>query len=402
MSTYLTWEELLAEEAERPGPRVSAPVEAAASPPVAPSAVAPEKPPAAEPDGPEGQDAAASRRRPALPGGAIFPEGFELPADIQRLIAERARLEQELKVLTGQAPPPGEDAHFKARFPVHRREKLSIDDARRELAREVKAVRERESPKAVAPPWRLDVGPARAGETIGKGPKRAETGADWIRERTEHADARRGRSHENPRRREAIAASEKPLKPPTSAQPSTEARLDTERPHASATPHAAARDSDAAAEKAPSRAREPHDVSVGAASLPPVQPWGARHSLGVGSIAHITSVPPRRPSPSAGLRARFEIAGLEAVSSLPVEVPSRKSTDGPPARAEEERLAIRCEALPTRPREKDNSMPRRRVEEEVVTLAPRRRQDRAERLREQQREERAWENRPQRGDGRSR
>ena len=107
MSTeqYLSWEDLLAEEAV-----------ADASATI--SSVLP-------------QDTAAQGH-----AGSGLPEGFELPEELRTLFAERERLERELKELTGEAEPSAEAERIKRMFPVKVHTKESRIEERRQRHRD--------------------------------------------------------------------------------------------------------------------------------------------------------------------------------------------------------------------------------------------------------------------------
>ncbi|MGH8569949.1 MAG: hypothetical protein ACREXU_18575 [Gammaproteobacteria bacterium] len=107
MSTeqYLSWEDLLAEEAN-----------ADASPAVPPV--------------PAENAAAQGLAGPEVPGD------FELPEELRTLFAERERLEQELKELTGEAEPRAEAERIKRMFPVKVHTKESRIEERRQRHRD--------------------------------------------------------------------------------------------------------------------------------------------------------------------------------------------------------------------------------------------------------------------------
>jgi hypothetical protein len=62
---------------------------------------------------------------------AEFPGDFQLPKELQALLADKERLEQELKELTGDAEPSQEDERMKRMFPVKAHTKESRIEERR-------------------------------------------------------------------------------------------------------------------------------------------------------------------------------------------------------------------------------------------------------------------------------
>lgn len=75
------------------------------------------------------QAAATSIGGLVVPAG--LPAGFELPADLRALSAQRERLEKELKQLAGGAEPDPEDARLQRMFPVKVHTKESRIEERR-------------------------------------------------------------------------------------------------------------------------------------------------------------------------------------------------------------------------------------------------------------------------------
>ena len=107
MSTeqYLSWEDLLAEEAVA-----------------------------------DASSAFHSSRRKMPPPRALpvpgSPEASSCPEELRTLFAERERLEQELKELTGEAEPTAEDERIKRMFPVKVHTKESRIEERRQRQRD--------------------------------------------------------------------------------------------------------------------------------------------------------------------------------------------------------------------------------------------------------------------------
>src|SRR5690349_17517030 len=116
---YLTWEDFLDEE------------EGKAPPPPAGDSL----PAAAPSTETAGAPFPAHAGAPAISSTAAFiaalPEGVELPEEVQSLLNARAALEHRMKVLTGQVPPPDEDAYIKAKFPIKVHTKESRIEERR-------------------------------------------------------------------------------------------------------------------------------------------------------------------------------------------------------------------------------------------------------------------------------
>jgi len=102
---YLSWEDLLAEEANADASSAVPPVPA--------------------------EDATAQ----GLAGPGV-PGDFELPEELRALFAERERLEQELKELTGEAEPSAEAERIKRMFPVKVHTKESRIEERRQRHRD--------------------------------------------------------------------------------------------------------------------------------------------------------------------------------------------------------------------------------------------------------------------------
>ncbi|MGH9893802.1 MAG: hypothetical protein ACREA0_17820, partial [bacterium] len=79
-------------------------------------------------------------------GGVVagFPADFEPPQELQTLFAEKERLEQALKELTGEAEPSPEDERMKRMFPVKAHTKESrIEERRLRLRDELRRMQEK-------------------------------------------------------------------------------------------------------------------------------------------------------------------------------------------------------------------------------------------------------------------
>lgn len=82
-------------------------------------------------DGSEAARPAAAESVDRSGAGADFPTDFELPEGLQMLLAEKQRLEQALKELTGEAEPSPDDERMKRMFPVKAHTKESRIEERR-------------------------------------------------------------------------------------------------------------------------------------------------------------------------------------------------------------------------------------------------------------------------------
>ena len=95
-------------------------------------------------DGSEAARPAAAESVDRGDAGADLPADFELPEGLQMLLAERQRLEQALKELTGEAEPSPEDERMKRMFPVKAHTKESrIEERRLRLRDELRRMQEK-------------------------------------------------------------------------------------------------------------------------------------------------------------------------------------------------------------------------------------------------------------------